>query len=80
MEPKALAIIAMGVLLSWVGWRHWVHRDDDESVSLIEAAILQGEEPMPRSGVDRFLSRLQALAGMTIGPLLVLGGLAALFA
>ena len=68
--------LGMGVLLTWVGWRHWRYRRE-ETISVLEAAILKttGAEPSPRTGVDRFLSRLQAVLGFIFGPMFFVLGI-----
>jgi len=75
-----IAYIAIGLLLTWVGWRHWRYRKE-ETVSILEATILKatGEEPLPRTGVDRFLTRLQAVFGFVLGPFFFLIGTAVIF-
>lgn len=76
MILPGLTCICMGAVLTWIGWSHWRHRDSDEHVALIEAAILRGEEPLPRTRLDRVLDRIQAVAGLTLGALFILVGIA----
>ena len=71
-----LIALLIGVLLTWIGWRHWRYRKQD-SISVLEASILKvaGEEPMPQSRLDRFLADAQAILGFTLGPFFLLVGL-----
>ncbi|MCY7398449.1 MAG: hypothetical protein LH466_06390 [Sphingomonas bacterium] len=72
----AFFYMSLGALLSWIGWRHWRYRNE-ESISLLESTILTqtGDEPLPRTGVDRFLTYVQAIFGFVLGPFFFLIGL-----
>jgi hypothetical protein len=65
---KGILTLLGGLLLIHVGWRHWRFRHQ-ETVSWLEAQLLSavGEEPLPRSRSDRFLTYLQAGLGITLG-------------
>ena len=71
----AFFYVALGALLTWVGWRHWRYRNQ-ETVSVLEATILKktGEEPLPRTRVDGILTYLQAILGFLLGPFFFLIG------
>jgi hypothetical protein len=64
-----LIALAIGAVLTWIGWRHWRFRDR-ETVSVLEAAILRttGEEPLPRTKCDRMSGYVQAVLGLVLGP------------
>ena len=68
--------VLVGALLAWVGWRSWRYRNQ-EAISLIEATILKvtGEEPLPRTNLDRSLAVAQAILGFVLGPFFFLIGI-----
>jgi len=70
-----LIALVMGMVLTWVGWRHWRYRNE-ETIGALEASILKmtGESPLPRTRVDRFLTYLQASFGFVLGPFFLLVG------
>ena len=70
-----LISLLIGVMLSWVGWRHWRYRKE-ETISVLEASILKAtdENPLPRTRLDRFLTYAQAGLGLVLGPFFVLIG------
>ena len=78
MNWQGLVWMAIGGMLTWVGWRHWRYRNE-ETISALEASFIGDEEPLPRTALDKFLTIAQAVAGLTLGPVFVIGGLAALF-
>jgi len=69
--------VVLGLFLTWTGWRHWRYRHE-ETISLLEAGILKatGEEPEPRTPLDRKLSIVQAVLGFVLGPFFLLIGIA----
>lgn len=75
----ALFFLALGTFLLGIGWRHWRYRKG-ETVSLIEAAILKttGEEPLPRTRLDKFLTQAQAVLGLLFGAFFLLIGILAI--
>jgi hypothetical protein len=70
-----LIALLIGVLLTWIGWRHWRYRKQD-SIGILEASILKvaGEEPLPRTKFDRLMGYTQAILGLTLGPFFLLVG------
>jgi threonine/homoserine/homoserine lactone efflux protein len=65
---SALIALVTGVVLIWLGARHWRYRRH-ETVSMIEAAILKssGDEPLPLTPFDWFLKYAQAILGFVFG-------------
>ena len=71
-----LTYLLIGVMLTWVGWRHWRFRKE-ETVSALETSILHvtGESPRVRTHLDRLLTYIQAFFGFVLGPFFFLIGL-----
>jgi hypothetical protein len=65
---KGLGFVAIGVLLLWVGWNNWKHRDT-VTIPWIEDKILAAtdEEPLPRTRFDGISRRIQAVLGLVFG-------------
>jgi TRAP-type C4-dicarboxylate transport system permease small subunit len=76
-----ITYLLIGALLSWVGWRHWRYRKE-ETVSALEVGILKvtGQEPLPRTRLDRFLTYLQATFGFVLGPFFFVLGIIVILA
>ena len=74
-----LIALLMGVTLTYVGWRHWSFRKQD-TISVLEAGLLKaaGEDPLPRTKIDRILTYVQAVLGLILGPFFFLCGIAVL--
>ena len=72
-----ISYLAIGILVTWFGWRHWRYRKE-ETVNLLEAAMLRttGLDPLPRTRLDRFLTYVQAVLGFVLGPILFMLGVA----
>jgi len=71
----AFFFLSLGALLTWIGSRHWRYRNQ-ATTSVLEAIILKttGDEPLPRTRVDRFLTHVQAIFGLVLGPFFFLCG------
>ena len=71
----ALAVLSVGFLFSWLAVLGWRHRRE-ESISLLEAAILQttGAEPLPLTKFDRWLQKFQLVMMTLFGPALTVIG------
>ena len=80
MILKGILAFAIGMVLLWVGWNNWRHRDT-EAIPWIEDKILAitAEEPLLRSGFDRVSRRLQAAFGLVLGLFFSAIGLILLF-
>jgi hypothetical protein len=65
---KGILIMLSGLLLIYVGWRHWRFRRH-ESVGFLEMQMLNllNEEPLPKSKLDHFLTYAQAILGLAFG-------------
>jgi hypothetical protein len=73
---KFLALLAVGLLFSWLAVLGWRHRTK-ESIGLLEAAILTttDAEPLPLTKFDRWLQKFQLVMMTLFGPaLVVIGG------
>jgi hypothetical protein len=70
-------ILSIGLILIWSGFSHWRFRNQ-ETISILEAKILDiaEEEPLPLSKLDWLLKYTQIVLGLTLGPLLLLAGIA----
>ena len=77
---KGCALLACGVLFIWFGIRSWRLRRE-ESISLIEAAILKAggaDESLPPNRWDTIMAYVQPVLFLIFGPLMILGGVAVL--
>jgi hypothetical protein len=77
---KGFLALGIGLLLLWVGWNNWVHRDT-EAIPWIEDQILglTNEEPHPRSKFDQVSRRVQAGFGLVLGLFFSFIGLVLIF-
>jgi hypothetical protein len=73
--------LAIGAVLTWIGWRHWRYRKE-ETISLLEAGILKatGIEPLPRTRTDRALTYVHAILGLLLGSFFLLIGVVGILA
>ena len=77
---KGLGLIVFGLLFTWFGLDDWRNRRL-ERISIIEAAILKAgreENPLPFNRWDRMMAYVQPVLMLIFGPLMILGGVAAL--
>ena len=65
-------LLALGLFLCWLAFRLWKYRAVG-SISILEAAILKvsGEEPLPRTRIDRVFHYFQLVMSAAFGVLLV---------